>query len=126
MSKKQKQAMNRKEALAVLHKVNNAIGWHLYSSSASEEEKALRAQVYTAFRVLDKAVHPALASSYSSALCEFCYLRTSMQDTLVYVKGNTYSSYCCEVCLEQLKTEKKIAYTGEWDGNEYVKKEVKA
>ncbi len=126
MSKKQKQAMTRKEALAVLHKVNDAVGRYLYAESASEEEKVLRKQVYSAFRVLDRAVHPTLATSYSDTLCEFCYLRLSMQDTLAYARGNNYPSHCCEACLEQLKAEKKLAHTGEWDGNEYVKKEVQA
>jgi hypothetical protein len=71
-SKRQKPEMARKEALAILHKLHDAVGWHLYSPDASEEDQALRTQMHTAFRMLDLALHGEEARS--CPLCAFCYL----------------------------------------------------
>jgi hypothetical protein len=115
MKKNQKAAMTRKEALAVLHKLYDVVGWHLYGedvgASITDEEKALREQVWDAFRILDRATHgEPLNYGFSSSLCEVCYLRYLHigSNHLVYLKGHAICKRCCAQCLEHLKAEGKI------------------
>lgn len=128
MSKKNK-SMTRKEALAVLHKVHNAVGWHLCDPDASEECKVLAKSVHTAFRVLDEALHGD-PIKYSSDLCVVCYLRPGLRDQYVYLKSKAHISQpCCAPCLEQLQQEQQIIALEywEWDPETYkpnIRKEM--
>ena len=115
MKKNQKAVMTRKEALAVLHKLYDVVGWHLYGedvgASITDEEKALREQIWDAFRVLDRAVHGEPPNfGFSSTLCEVCYLRYLHvgSNHLVYLKGQATCKRCCAQCLEHLRVEGKI------------------
>lgn len=104
--------MTRKEALAVLHKLYDVVGWHLYGedvgASITDEEKALREQIWDAFRVLDRAVYGEPPNSgFHNILCEVCYLRYLHLGTthLVSLKGQITWKRCCAQCLEHLKAE---------------------
>ena len=107
--------MTRKEALAVLHKVHDAVGWHLFSSDASEECKVLADQVHTAFRILDMALHGEQAR-YGDDFCRVCYLHPSIPDQKVYLKSKTYFALpCCSTCLERLQNEQQIITMEYWE-----------
>ncbi len=122
MSKKERPEMTRKEALAVLHKIYNAVGWHLLSDGVSEEEKALNKQAFAAFLTLDVALHGEQAKYYSDGLCRLCYLRMGMEGILVHAKGQSFREPCCTTCFEQLKTENKIESIAVWDGDDWAEK----
>ncbi len=121
-NKNQKPGMTRKEALAVLHKVFDTVGWHLYSENPSEEEKALGDQVYDAFRIFDVAAHGEKGRyQVTGGLCHYCYLRMSMDKPLVCKKGQRGQRYadwaqpCCSSCFEQIKAEQQLAYIEVWN-----------
>src|SRR5690348_8070109 len=83
MNKNTSSKMTRKEALAVLHKAYDAVGWSLFSENATEEAKALREQVPDAFRVFDVALYGEQARLRATGgLCHICYLRMSMSQPL--------------------------------------------
>jgi hypothetical protein len=130
MSKKQQQQphkMTRKEALAILHKAYDAVGWHLYGENATEEAKALREQVPDAFRIFDVALYGEQASLRATGgLCHICYLRMSMRQPLVCKKGRCCAEPCCTSCFEQLKAEQQLAYIEIWNNKRstWEKKEV--
>src|SRR5690348_4051546 len=106
--------MTRKEALAVLHKVHDAVGWHLFSSDASQECKVLADQVHTAFRTLDMALYGDEAK-YGDHLCRVCYLHPSIPDQKVYLKSKDYFGLpCCPACLERLQNTQQIIAMEYW------------
>jgi hypothetical protein len=121
--KRQKPEMTRKEALAVLHKVQDAVGGHLFSPDATEECKMLADQVFTAFRVLNVALLGEWAR-YSDDLCEVCYLRRSIPNQKVSLKNNKpyLSRPCCPSCLEQLQNEQQVAAMEYWEWDTEAKK----
>jgi len=117
MSKKQE--MTRKEALAVLHKLNAAVGNHLYADTATPEMKTLREQVYSALRLLDTALHGKAPAGFGS-LCAVCYLHfvpTSSPWVFLKSKPDTLLD-CCDTCIEQLKAEGKIERLENWETGE--------
>jgi hypothetical protein len=114
MNKQTRPEMTRKQALAILHKAHDAVGWHLYSPEASGEEQALRAQMHTAFRVLDRALHGQEASY--CPLCEFCYLHLCTDDYIqARTKGQLYAQPCCMPCIERLKAAQQLEYIEVWN-----------
>src|SRR5689334_15850502 len=94
MRKKTSPEMTRKQALAILHKAHDAVGWHLYGPDASEEERILRGQLSDAFRVLDLALHG--KEVHYRPLCEHCYLQLCPFDYIqVHIKEQFRTSPCC-------------------------------
>jgi hypothetical protein len=113
-------AMTPAEALAIFHHVYDAVGWHLYDASATEEEQLLRNQIGTAFRTLCTAIHGKAPMESMSSLCDVCYLRYPLIATpLVRLKESPHlSKASCAQCLEQLKAEGKLAEIIDWKTGE--------
>ena len=117
--------MTRKEALAVLYKLWAAEDWHMYDARASEEVKALRGSVRTAFSVLRTAIHGEKPPDAVS-LCSICYLRyVPTASPFVYLKHDhlgipsTPQNVCAE-CIERLKAEGKIERLENWKTGEVI------
>ena len=109
-----KPTMTRKEALAVVHKVYEAGGVHIYSPDASHEAIVLREQIHVAFQVLDIAVHGKIPLGFGS-LCDVCYLHYVPTDNpFVRLKGDSAIYAPCTQCLGRLKTEGKIESLEDW------------
>src|SRR6266581_4747941 len=100
-------AMTPEEAFSILHRLHDAVGYHLYDVSATEEEQALRKQILNAFRALCITVHGEAPLGCMPSLCDVCYLRyTPIANPLVSLKeGLVRSKSPCTECLEQLKAE---------------------
>jgi len=111
-------SLSHKHALAIVHKAYAAVGWHLYEACATDEEQALREQVYAAFRVLDVAVHGPCPAGFLS-LCEVCYLRyVPTEAPFVSLKGDYTSRNLCTQCIERLKAEGAIDHMEPWETGE--------
>jgi hypothetical protein len=108
-------AMTSKEALAVLHKIYDAVGHYLYREEASQEEQRLRKQVYQAFSLLDGAIHGKNADDLE--LCQCCYLRFALEDLIIRVRDRATSLPCCVDCLRRLQAEHTITRLLRWDTN---------
>ena len=119
MSEKQPE-LTPKEALAVLHRLNEAVGWRLYLPEATVEEQALREQACEAFYALRLAIHGTAPLDASSALCDVCYLcYVPLANPFVVLKGGSGSHKApCTACLERLKAEGKIARIENWETGE--------
>ncbi len=114
--------MTAKEALAILHCLNEAVGWQLYRESATEADIALRDQVRDAFYVLRRAVHGESPLGYATCLCDVCYLRYPLvENPLVILKPDTtkrtsgLSKAPCTPCLEHLKAEGRLEGILNWE-----------
>jgi hypothetical protein len=109
-----------KEALAVLHKLNAAVGWRFYLPEATAEEQALREQIWTALHVLRLAIHGKAPLDTASVLCDVCSLRyVPIDNPFVFLKDDSgcHKAPCTE-CLERLKAEGKIARIENWETGE--------
>jgi hypothetical protein len=125
MNKQLRPEMTGKEALAILHKAHNAVGWHLFSPDASSEEQTIRAQIHTAFRVLDLAMHGEVIRH--RPLCGCCHVQLCPEDYVqVRIKGLPYASPACPACLERLKTEQLLEAIEIWneERQQWEQKEV--
>src|SRR6266487_2802716 len=112
--------LSHKHALAIVHKTYAAVGWHLYEERATDEEQALREQVYAAFRVLDVAVHGPCPAGFLS-LCEVCYLRyVPTEAPFVSLKGDYSSRSLCTACTQRLKAEGKTLRITDWKTGEVL------
>jgi len=102
--------MTRKEALATLHKLYDAVSCQWFLPGVSQESKTLKEEVQTALRTLDIAVHGKRASctGFGFGLCKICYLRYSVYTVLL--KGDTsgYAYPCCTRCLRTLVNEHRL------------------
>jgi hypothetical protein len=109
-----------KEALAVLHKLHEAVGWRLYLPEATVEEQALREQTCEAFYTLRLAIHGTAPLNASSALCDVCYLcYVPLANPFVFLKDDFRSHKSpCTACMERLKAEGKIARIENWETGE--------
>ncbi len=117
--------MTAKEALAILHRLNEAVGWHLYREPATEADRTLRDQVRDAFRILRLAVHGEASFGDAVRLCDVCYLRyPPLENPLVRLKPDaTEMTACllkspCTPCLEHLKAEGRLEATINWETDE--------
>jgi hypothetical protein len=116
--------MSLKEALAVLHKVYDALGLSLYCKEATQEEHTLRGQVEAAFQLLDSALH-GRQTAYRD-LCRYCYLNRWAGDILVQIGGRSTSNPCCASCLSRLQAEHAIVRLLRWDADTHHWREVPA
>jgi hypothetical protein len=114
--------MTRKQALAVLHKLDRAVSWYLGNS---EEERAIEEQLFDAFRVLDLALYG--DAIYTRPLCQHCYFQLCPYDHIqVCAKGQAYHTPCCPTCFERLKAARQVEYIQVWNEKrqKWEKKEV--
>lgn len=102
--------MTRKEALATLHKLYDAVSSQWLGPGASPERKAFKEEVQVALRTLDIAVHGKQASCnrFGFGLCKICYLHYSVY--IVLLKGDLsgYAYPCCPPCLRTLVDEHRL------------------
>ncbi len=117
--------MTPQEALSILYRLNEAVGWHLHQASPPQEEQALRTLVWSALRTMCSTIHGEAPLTCSSSLCDVCYLRyVPLETPMVTLKpgtargSTTLSKSPCSQCLEQLKAEGNLAEIINWETGE--------
>jgi hypothetical protein len=110
MKKRQNAVMMRKEALAALHKLYDAVSWQWFLPGASQESTALKEEVQAALRTLDIAIHGKQASciGFGFGLCKICYLRYSVYTVLLKEDPSSYAYPCCTACFRTLSVERRL------------------
>jgi hypothetical protein len=110
MKKHQKVVMTRKEALATLHKLYDAVSWQWFLPGASQESIALKEEAQIALRTLDIAIHGKQASciGFGFGLCKICYLRYSAYTVLLKGDPSGYAHPCCITCFRMLNDERRL------------------
>ena len=120
-SEKQAPAMTRKEALAVVHNVVAHVDHYLYDPHATEEEKLLREQIYSALRILTVTIHGKPQIGFMSSLCDVCYLRyVEIESPFVTLKGKIRTHSPCTACVERLQAEGKLECITNWATGEVI------
>jgi hypothetical protein len=102
--------MTRKEALASLHKLYDAVSWQWFLPGTSQESIALKEEVQMALRTLDIAVHGKQASctGFGFGLCKICYLRYSAYTVLLKGDPSGYAHPCCITCFRMLSDKRRL------------------
>jgi hypothetical protein len=120
-NEKQAPAMTRKEALAVVNEVVARVGHYLYDPHATEEEKLLQEQIYSALRILTVTIHGKPQIGFMSSLCDVCYLRyAEIESPFVTLKGKIPSYSPCTECVKRLQAEGKIECLTNWATGEVI------
>jgi hypothetical protein len=116
----QKGTMTRKEALALVYKFYDRLGFHLYDQQATPEDVVLRDQIWTALQGLQRSIHGEAPCGITNSLCQICYLcYVPIANPFVYLKGEPFSQKgICTECLERLKAEGKIDRIINWETGE--------